>query len=925
MTAVRSGRRLAVVALLLAGTVAPALAHALAPADVAALLAMARTLVERDAWGPAREQAEAAARLAAALGARRLQGEALGLLGQVADGQGKADEAAQHYRAAAEIVAELHDARLEGWLAAAEAVGHWRRGEYPRALELLDRALAIQRAAGDGSGEARTLIRIGRVYFKQGRYPEADHVHRQALERCREIGDLSCQAEALEDLGDVATELATFGRAVDLFEQSRSLRAELGDTAAESRLETVIAVVYLRQGGLIEAHRRCLRAVALAERAGDGMTRAVALFHFGVVELACGREEGGVALLGAALDLFVAGGDPRSAAWCHDRLGHSLLRTGRAEAALDHFSRAIAIREAIEDARNLAGSLEDAGGALEALGRLPEALAEYRRSYALGERIELPYVAGTLGRIGKVLARQGDASGALENGQAGLDRALALGNPELTWRAHFNLALIERRLDRRDGALASLRRALATIEALKAGLAGGEDRGGGFLDDKQAVFGEAVSLLVELDRPAEALEVAERARARAFLDNLALPGNSGGGPHDQPAAAPAGLAARTPGHRGLVVEYFCTEDRLFIFVSRGDGQVRALALPLGAAELTREVARAREALGADALDSAWRATSRSAGNDTHVPAGRSQLDATAALRRLFDVLIGSIEPLLAGDAGRPLLVVPHGPIFLVPFAALRDRDGRYLIEGRAVALAPALGALSAPPDRLVPPRRRRPPAALLVGDPLTPPLPELGTLPALHGAAAEVAGIARLLPAGRALVLTGERATELAVRELAPAAPWLHFATHGILRDDGPLAGGLVLAAGGGQDGLLTAREVMSLSLHADLVVLSACNTGIGRVSGEGVEGLSRAFLMAGASTVVVSLWPVEDEVAAFQMIQLYRNLLRGGAGRAEALRSAQLATIAALRDGRLPSANGHPLAEDPRLWAPFVLLGSGE
>jgi CHAT domain-containing protein len=124
------------------------------------------------------------------------------------------------------------------------------------------------------------------------------------------------------------------------------------------------------------------------------------------------------------------------------------------------------------------------------------------------------------------------------------------------------------------------------------------------------------------------------------------------------------------------------------------------------------------------------------------------------------------------------------------------------------------------------------------------------------------------------------------------------------------------------RDGLLTVAEVFGLDLHAGLVTLSACNTGLGPVNGDGVIGLSRAFLYAGTASVMVSLWRVADAVARFQMERFYAALIRDGGDKASALRQAQLETIGALRGSELRAPSGRPLPEDPLLWAPFVLVG---
>jgi len=203
----------------------------------------------------------------------------------------------------------------------------------------------------------------------------------------------------------------------------------------------------------------------------------------------------------------------------------------------------------------------------------------------------------------------------------------------------------------------------------------------------------------------------------------------------------------------------------------------------------------------------------------------------------------------------------------------------------------------------------------------------------------EAQAISRLYPSDQVTTLIGARAQERLVRELAPGQTMIHLATHGIIRDDEPLESLLALApetnnpqsairnpqsaiGGATSDGLLTLREVFQLDLSADLVVLSACNTGLGQISGDGVIGLSRAFIYAGTPSVMVSLWRVADIVVKSEMEQFYRALKRTGGNKAAALRQAQLETLRRLRRHRLRGPSGKPLREHPIFWAPFVLIG---
>jgi CHAT domain-containing protein len=270
---------------------------------------------------------------------------------------------------------------------------------------------------------------------------------------------------------------------------------------------------------------------------------------------------------------------------------------------------------------------------------------------------------------------------------------------------------------------------------------------------------------------------------------------------------------------------------------------------------------------------------------------------------------------------------------------LRNPSGQYLVERYAIHYVPAGVVLDLAEQHTrasVASDRRY----LLIADPQTlPALPGGKPLPRLPGTRREVSDVAALVPAAAATSLVGANATEPRVRSLAGDRSVLHFATHGVIRADDPLESFLALDTGRTatgrvaqrsgwsdtvDDGRLTAREIYDIQLNADLVVLSACRTGLGAVSGDGVIGLARAFLYAGTPSVVATLWDVADEPAARLMPSLYRSLKRVP-DKAQALRRAQLTLLHDLRSGRVsvPTKSGTAtLAEHPILWAGFILVG---
>ncbi|NEP76409.1 CHAT domain-containing protein, partial [Okeania sp. SIO2G5] len=184
----------------------------------------------------------------------------------------------------------------------------------------------------------------------------------------------------------------------------------------------------------------------------------------------------------------------------------------------------------------------------------------------------------------------------------------------------------------------------------------------------------------------------------------------------------------------------------------------------------------------------------------------------------------------------------------------------------------------------------------------------------LSGALKEANAVSEFLGAS---ALTGAQATEATVKQQMASADLIHLATHGLLEYGDPretgtrdVPGAIALTPGNGEDGLLTSAEILQMDLQADLVVLSACDTGRGRITGDGVIGLSRSFIAAGVPSIVVSLWSVPDSPTAELMTEFYRQLDQGQT-KAQALRQAMLVTM-----------QNHP---DPKDWAAFTLIGEDE
>jgi CHAT domain-containing protein len=293
-----------------------------------------------------------------------------------------------------------------------------------------------------------------------------------------------------------------------------------------------------------------------------------------------------------------------------------------------------------------------------------------------------------------------------------------------------------------------------------------------------------------------------------------------------------------------------------------------------------------------------------------------------------------IEPLVSQIKGRELIIVPHDVLHYLPFHALMGPDGRYLIEKYPIYYLSSASLLQFVQEK----RKAGGEKVLAFGN------PDLGDPEKnLEYAELEAEEVKAVYP--QSAVYVKKEASEEKSKSLSPSYDVLHFATHAQLNEDDPLSSAVLLAKEGKEDGRLEVREIFGMDLKANLVVLSGCDTALGKLStGDELVGLTRAFIYAGTPSVVASLWSVEDSSTAQLMASFYRNLKT--MSKAEALRQAQLELIRG--EGRsdmltrrgvggigklgetseTQSRSENPISvstSHPYFWAPFILVGDGK
>lgn len=912
------------------------------------------------------------------LGDPRSQATALRDMARLHSMNGKREAAAERYREALEASVAAGD--LEGQVAALKGVGlSVPREERP---PYFDRAIAIQRQIEDPSGLADLLYTVGLEQYAGADFNGSLRTLAEALAITRRLGNREREADILHGMGTARRLAGDYDGAIARFEEESAVRREavagrprppepswliIGSTAASDStlliqhkmLEDVrragnqrqiagllpaIGSTHLSRGQLDSASVYFSRSAEIYERLGDAEGLRMILGATAAVQARLGRHETALETYRRVRSLARETGSLESEAVALHNIGIAFGNLELSDSSLHYLRLSLDTRLRHDKAQGYfltppPGSTLQAIGVLhERMARPDSAFVHYNRALAVRyEERDSVGLASSLATLG-AFHRTSRPDSALSLYQHALDiyRAQVERGSEGEMLRAIGSVHHRQRGDLRTAV--TYYDSAAVIAAELAGHAGGDANRLSFSEQAVALFDAWV--LAWLGRPGgigegdaayAALAAGERGRAQALLELMRRSGGRNPAAPGGPTPAGADLIAEGRQLAGVVarsgvpaLSYIATTDTLIAFLLLPDGRTEVVRTAVPQDTLAALVARLRAGLGVDS------AAVRAAGGlrDTplleartrgfEVEAGGAGGLAEAGARLTALLLPDQVRRSL--PAGGELVVVPGGPLNLLPFAALPLPDDVPVGARYALRYAPSLrilAELEASGGAVGGVRGGR---ALVVGNPSMPavasPAGERVTLSPLPGAEAEAAWVAGLLDAG---VLSGDDATEAAVRERLPSAGLVHLATHGYAYASESRARDsfIALAPGEREDGLLTVGEVLDGvgRLSAELVVLSACQTGLGDLKqAEGTVGLQRAFLARGARGVLVTLWSVSDEATALLMQRFYTHWLGEGAEpatKAEALRRAQ-ADVAA-----------DPRFAHPRYWSAFQLVGA--
>jgi tetratricopeptide (TPR) repeat protein len=922
-----------------------------APQAAESRFALGKVREARGEWAEAAASYEQAAAEFVALGTTSWAAMSRAALAAVWVRQGRMDDA---FRLWDEVVAAQEASSSKAGLVKTlceYGAARSDRGDFREAARLLERAQAAARESGDAYGVRMARAQVGRIQYREGRYPEALATWGAVLAEEQAAADHLNAAATLSNLGLVHSALGDFAAALDVYGRALVLQREMGNRSNAAITLSNLASVHFQRGDLAAALRAYEEAHAQYEALGEPEGAAQMLARIGRVHVELGDLDRALAFQRRARDALLAIGDHFGAVGPLATIAHIEHERGDSAAARLLLEPAIAAEEKRGNRPTAAALRVDLARVLGELGDDEAAQRVLAEALAAGDALSSPSIAAyaqlELGRLHAARGRAREAREVLGDAHA---RLAALGSVRDEAYALGLLAGVEADLGDAAAALATSRRAVAAAAQGARGL--GAEEGARVREPLALVYENGLRAARLTGEAGEVAFFLESGRAGALLEGLNARETLWA------AAVPAELRAAEG--RARAAEALATQALARAGAAGDKAEVRARRQGLAAAreEVARAIARIqREAKAGAALvapeprDLAGIQAALEPG-DALVLFG---MDAEAALalvvtpatarvvdlgpRRELDDAAGALDltsadgdpaaalaalrrlvvaPLALGAETRRVLVSPAGALALVPFSTLLpDVPVVYVPSGTTYAL-------------LREDRAPRGVGVLALGDP-----------DYASAAAVAVRGGKPLasLPATRAeaqavgtVTLLGADATEAGLRAaLARGERWraVHLACHGLVNLDRPALSALALSPDAAEDGLLMALDVYRMRVPADLVTLSACETARGAVvATEGIVGLTRAFMFAGAPRVLCSLWKVDDEATASLMKKFYELWL--GSPR-EAVAPSEPGAAPGESRGRSPAdalraaqehVRGQEKWKHPYYWAAWVLWG---
>ncbi|MEQ9357203.1 tetratricopeptide repeat protein [Coleofasciculus chthonoplastes] len=872
------------------------------------------------------------------VGDRSGEATILNNIGEVYYGMGQPQKALEDYNKALPIFQEVGD--RSGEAAALNNIGrvYYVLGQLQQALDYYNQALPILQEVGDRFAEATTLNNIGSIYHVQGKLRQALEYYEKVVSISHEVNDTLGAATTLGNIGGVYYVLGQPQKALDYFNQALPIFQEAKNRSEEATILNNIGRVYHTIGQPQKALDFYNQALPILREVKNRSMEATTLNNIGGVYDGIGQLQKALKYYNQALPIFQKVGERSGVATTQNNIGRVYDRIGQPQKALDYYNQALSIFREVGNRSEEATTLNNIGRVYDDRGETQQALNFYNHALLIREEVgDHSGKATTLNNIGIVYNDRGETQQALDYYNQALSIFQEVGNRSVEWITLGNLGFLSENQGETEDAIKYYTQAIEVKESIQSEIKVDELKAS-FASHQIDLYERLINLLWNKSDFKDAFNYVERAKARAFLDQLA------NGQIDFRAGADSKLLQQ---EQTLKNQIIALRQQLITLhnrprnkwdadtIAQTETQIASLEKnyqdlllqlkiqsPETADLITVDVASLSEIqdlLDADTTLIEYFVTedrtlafiiTQNSFQTVTLNVTRKQLKDELTLFRdlgdideahpqelqnLHDWLITPLQPHLNTAK---IAIVPHGILHYLPFAALTDGN-RYFSDNYALSTLPSASILRFLPEK----RKSQTNSVLALGD------ADVPGLSPLNFARKEVQTIAQLF---NSQPLLGKTATETSVWSKATQSGILHLAVHGEYNTNNALFSAIRLAGDTENDGRLEVHEVYGLDLTTttNLVVLSACQTKIGELNkGDEVVGLNRAFLYAGTPTVIASLWNVDDAATGLLMERFYTHW-QAGMSKAEALRQAQIEV-----------RKDYP---HPYFWAAFSLTGDG-
>ena len=788
-------------------------------------------------------------------------------------------------------------------------LSYYSLGDFKQAIECHKKDLSIAKALGNRANEGRAYGNLGVAQSKLGNFKQAIECHRRQLSIAREVDDRVDEGRAYGNLGIADRGMGNFKQAIEYFEQDLSIAKELGDRRGEGVTYGNLGNAYFCLGNLkqaIEYHKQHLN---IAKEVGDRAREGAGYCNLGSDYHGLGNFRQAVEYHEQYLAIVKEIGDRFGEGTAYSNLGSAYNSVRNFKQAIEYQKKHLSIAKDVGSMVGEGNAYARLGHAYQELGDFEKAVEYFKQYLSIAKQIGDRAGEGKAQKcLGSAYHSLGNSKHAIEYHEKSLSIAKEVGDMVEEGDAYCSLGLDYESSASFSEAIDCYQSSIRVLEKTRTLLQSEDAWQISFRDLHQFAYNALWRPLLKNGKPCEALCAAEQGRAQALMDMLKrrYVVDSKPSASDDPNEMISILLNDLTAQTGFVaLEERVDKDTIHFWVltksreimtmqkeiEHGDASmlIEATLKEIDAGVRVRCENRSMDELRDEPLSTREDAEEKD----------QSWSSSVNSLCPLYDVIIGPIAELLQGEQ---LIVVPDGPLCLAPYSALSET-----IRIRTVPSLTTLKLITGLPDDF-----HNKSEVLLVGDPCLEEVtfrydePILEQLPFARKEVEEIGEILKTTP------LTGKDAIKDEVVKRLKSVALVHIAAHGCAQ-----TGEIVLTPNPHrssqiprkQDYILTMSDVQAVCLRACLVVLSCCHSGRGEVKSEGVVGIARSFLCAGARSVLVSLWAIDDEATMVFMKSFYQHLAEG--------KSASVAlhqAMKSLRESEKFSA--------VKYWAPFVLIG---